>query len=143
MLKTITQSNRYRKPSKLDLKNLALEMDELIKIKQKELILEDAVLFIINDIYYRVYFHNVASNDNIPFYEYRITRSNIKISFIHKKIAKKLIIENNYNPIWREDFYYYLPNTNYYLSNKKNECQISYISKQTFWLDCDCNIILK
>jgi hypothetical protein len=145
MLRTRTQSNRYRTPTKLDLKNLALEMDELIKIKQQELILDSWVLFIINEIYYRVHLYNIKDNNHTPLYEYKISRSNIKSPFIHKKNAKKLIIENNYDPIWIEDFYYYLPNTNYYLSNKKNECQISYISKHTFWLDCndDCNTILK
>ena len=73
MLRTITQSNRYRKPTKLDLKNLALEMDELIKIKQQELILDSWVLFIINEIYYRVHLYNIKDSNHTPFYEYKIS----------------------------------------------------------------------
>lgn len=142
MLRTSSQRSRYKCPSKLEFQYLALEMDELLKTQ--ELILETANYFNVEGIYYRVYFHNVKSSiDNNPLYEYRITRSNINTPFINKKGIKKLIIENNYEPIWTDDFYYYLPGTNINYKTRE-DCQIDFIFKRTYYLEYDdCSTILK
>jgi hypothetical protein len=125
-----------------DQKALIIEMEELIK-SQNEFIQHDAIFFCNNNIYYRVYFSNIGNNIIDPCYEYKVTRSNCE-KFFHptKKDRKLSVINNNYDSVWIEEFYYYPVghNINYYTLK---DYQIDYVKKQTFWLDGDCNITLK
>jgi hypothetical protein len=125
-----------------DQKALILEIEELIK-SRNEFIHHDAIFFCYNNIYYRVYF-DAGYTMQYPCYEYKVTRSNCE-KFFHptKKERKMSVINNNYDPVWIEEFYYYpLSSSRKYRSNHGLK-EIDYVKKYTFWLDGDCNIILK
>jgi len=135
-----------KKPSKVYLENLILEMENLIKTK--EFMPNSAIEFNIDNLYYRIYFHNVGSNLDSPLHEYRVTIRNTEkyldnLCTKNCKIEKiKLIIENNYDPIWKEDFYYYPLNHNKsYFTGK--DVRIDYLFKKTWFLDNEDSICLK
>lgn len=132
-----------KNPSKVYLENLTLEMENLIKTK--EFIPNSAIEFNIDNLYYRIYFHNVSSNPDRPCHEYRITIRNIEKYlniYYPKKRRINLIIENNYDPIWYEDFYYYPLNHNkMYFTGKP--IRIDYMIKQTWFLENEDSICLK
>ena len=144
-----TRTRGYRMLNKTEISNLILEIEEVIKGQDLRECIEFPNYFCFNNVYYRILFHNLRDRQN-PLYEYRIKRANYNITeyipfqLEREKEIKSLIINNNYEPIWLEDFYFYPKGHDRKCGLiNQGEVQLDYFKKQTFWVDCESTITLK